>query len=76
MVNEGNVFLVLGIVLVLGLALPVALFFSSRRGQGAEQIELYKRAASRARNPRKAEDDKLEELSSKVRALKDEEEED
>jgi hypothetical protein len=73
MINEGNVFLVLGIVLVLGLALPVGIFLSSRRGQGAEQIELYKRAADRARNPWKAEDDDLEKLSSKVKALKEQE---
>jgi hypothetical protein len=73
MVNEGNAFLVLGIVLALGLALPVGIFLSSRRGQGAEQIELYKRAADRARNPWKAEDDDLKELSSKVKALKEQE---
>ncbi len=65
--------LVLCVVLVLGLGVPASLYLSARRGGGAQQIELWKRAGDRARNPWKAEDDNLEELARKVDALKDDE---
>ncbi len=74
MVNDGRLYLVLCIVLVLGLGLPASIYLAARRGESLDQIELFKRAANRARNPWQPEDDDLNELARKVEELRDREE--
>ena len=57
-----TVFIVIGV--------NAALLVALRRGNEAGQIELLKRAASRARQPWKHEDEALKELSKRVADLK------
>ena len=71
MAASGSLLLVLGIVLVFGLALPISMYLAGRRGKSIEQIELLKRAANRARSPWKSEDEDLEELARKVEEIQE-----
>jgi uncharacterized protein HemX len=63
----------LGLVICLTLFIVVgvnaALYVALRRGNEAGQIELFRRAAQRAREPWKQEDEALRELSRRVAGL-------
>lgn len=54
---------------IVGLGVPAFLYAAARRGNQAGQIELTKRAAARAMNPWKQEDDSLAELAKRVEGL-------
>ena len=56
--------------LVIGINVAIYLSFSGKRSIG--QVELFRRAAKRARNPWEPEDRMLEELSEQVAKLKGE----
>jgi hypothetical protein len=62
---------VICLALIIVIGVNAALFVALRRGNEAGQIELFRRAAQRAREPWKAEDEALKELSRRVAALKD-----
>lgn len=68
--DTGNVPLVLCLTLVVVIGINAALYVSLRGGSTAGQIELFRRAAQRARQPWKDEEDALEELSKRVAILK------
>jgi hypothetical protein len=54
---------------IVGLGVPAFLYAAARRGNQVGQIELTKRAAARAMNPWKPEDDSLAELAKRVEGL-------
>jgi hypothetical protein len=58
----------LSIALVFGI--PAAIYAGLVRGDLHEQIDMFKKAGTRAQNPWKPEDDSLAELSKKVEELK------
>jgi hypothetical protein len=64
-----KVFLVICLTLVIVVGVNAALYVSLRRGNEAGQIELFRRAAQRAREPWKEEDEALQELSRRVAGL-------
>ncbi len=66
-----NVLLVICLTIFLVVGLNAAIFVSLRGGGTQNQIELFRRAAQRARQPWKDEDEALEELSKRVAALKE-----
>lgn len=68
--DAGRVFLVVCLTLIIVIGLNAALFVALRRGNEASQIELFKRATSRARQPWAPEDEALRELSKRVAELK------
>jgi hypothetical protein len=68
--DAGRVFLVVCLTLIIVIGFNAALFVALRRGNEASQIELFKRAASRAREPWAQEDEALRELSKRVAELK------
>ncbi len=66
----------IALLLVIGLVVIIngALVLMMRRGRDLEHIEMWKRAAHRARNPWKEEDQALQELSRLVAQFKEKEE--
>ena len=68
-----NAGLILGLcfVLIIGLGFPISLLLAATRGEKIHEADLYKKAAKGMRNPWKAEDESLEELSKRVEELKD-----
>lgn len=74
--DTSKVPLVLCLTLVIVIGINAALYVSLRGGSTAGQIELFRRAAQRARQPWKDEEDALNELSKRVAALKSEKKED
>ncbi len=68
-----NAGLILGLcfVLIIGLGFPISLLLAAKRGEKIHEADLYKKAVKGMRNPWKAEDDSLEELSKRVEELKD-----
>lgn len=67
---DEKVALVIGLTLLIVIGVNVALYFSFRDRSLPHQIELFRRAAKRARNPWQDEDDALGELSNLVAKLK------
>jgi hypothetical protein len=65
-----NVLLVVCLTLFLVIGINAALYVSLRGGGTQTQIDLFRRAAQRARQPWKEEDEALHELSKRVAALK------
>lgn len=68
---DEKVTLVIGLTLLIVIGANVILFFAFRDRSLPHQIELFRRAARRARNPWKDEDDALGELSDLVSKLED-----
>lgn len=66
-----NVLLVVCLTLFLVIGINAALYVSLRGGGTQTQIDLFRRAAQRARQPWKEEDEALQELSERVAALKE-----
>ncbi len=62
-------FLVVCLTVAAVIALNVMIFLSLRRGNEVTTIDLMRKAASRARNPWKDEDDALKELADLVSNL-------
>jgi hypothetical protein len=68
--DTSNVALVVCLTLLIVVGINAALYVALRRGKETGQIELLRRAARRARQPWKYEDDALQELSRRVADLK------
>jgi len=66
---DEKVTLVIGLTLLIVIGANVILFFAFRDRSLPHQIELFRRAARRARNPWQDEDDALGELSDLVSKL-------
>jgi hypothetical protein len=62
--------LIVSITLVIVIVLNAAIFLSSRRKKSNNTIEMFRKAAKRARNPWEDEDAALSELSDLVDKLK------
>mgnify|MGYP001817595640 CR=1 FL=1 len=69
-IMDEKVTLVIGLTLLIVIGANVLLYFSFRDRSLPHQIELFRRAAQRARNPWQDEDDDLGELSNLVAKLK------
>lgn len=67
-----KVFLVICLTILGVIALNAIIYLSLRRGDEANAIEIMRKAARRARNPWKDEDDALEELSRLVTNIRSE----
>jgi hypothetical protein len=65
-----KIVLVVCITLAAVAILNAAIFAAIRRGNEAGQIELFRRAVRRSRQPWQTEDDALTELSKRVEELK------
>jgi arginyl-tRNA synthetase len=63
-------FLVICLTMAAVIALNVMIYLSLRRGNEVTTIDLMRKAARRARNPWKDEDDALKELANLVSELK------
>jgi hypothetical protein len=68
--DPNRAFLVICITLVIVVGVNAVIFSILRRGNEAGQIELLRRAASRAKQPWAKEEEALEELSKRVAELK------
>jgi hypothetical protein len=68
--EPSNILLVICLTLVIVVGVNAALYAALRRGNEASQFELFRRAARRARQPWKDEDDALQELSRRVAELR------
>ena len=68
--DPSRVFLVVCITLFVVVGINAAIYVSVTRKNSIGQIELMRRAANRARDPWKPEDDNLKELSRLVSDLK------
>ena len=66
---DEKVTLVIGLTLIIVIGVNVILYFAVRDRSLPHQIELFRRAARRARNPWQDEDDALGELSDLVSIL-------
>lgn len=66
---DEKVTLVIGLTLIIVIGVNVILYFAVRDRSLPHQIELFRRAARRARNPWQDEDDALGELSDLVSKL-------
>lgn len=69
--ESDKILLVICLTLFLVVGLNAAIYASLRGGGTRTQIELFRRAAQRARHPWKDEDEALQELSKRVAALKE-----
>lgn len=69
--ESDNILLVICLTLFLVVGLNAAIYAALRGGGTQTQIELFRRAAQRARQPWKDEDEALQELSKRVAALKE-----
>jgi hypothetical protein len=67
-----KIILVVCITLAAVAIVNAAIFAALRRGNEAGQIELFRRAMHRSRQPWQSEDDALKELSKRVEELKKE----
>jgi hypothetical protein len=65
-------FLVVCITLIAVVAINVGIYLSVRRGDDVNAINMFRKAARRARDPWKDEDDALKELSNLVSNLRGE----
>jgi len=70
---DEKITLVVGLTLIIVIGVNVALYFGFRDRSLPHQIELFRKAARRARNPWQDEDDALGELANLVAKLKDNE---
>jgi Sec-independent protein translocase protein TatA len=70
---DEKVTLVIGLTVLIVVSVNVILFFGFRDRSLPYQIELFRRAAQRARDPWQDEDDALEELSNLVSKLENRE---
>ncbi len=70
---DEKVTLVIGLTLIIVIGANVILYFAVRDRSLPHQIELFRRAARRARNPWQDEDDALGELSDLVSKLENRE---
>lgn len=68
--DPNRVFLVVCLTIVAVVAFNVMIYLSLRRGNEVGTIDMFRKAASRARDPWKDEDDALKELSNLVASLK------
>ncbi len=71
MFENPRLILALCVVMVLGLGFPISLLLAARRGEEIREFSLYKKAAKRAKNPWKPEDDQLDELAKRVEKLQE-----
>jgi hypothetical protein len=62
--------LIVCVTLIIVIGINAAIFASTRRKRSVSTIELFRKAAKRARNPWKDEDAALSELSELVEKLK------
>ena len=70
--DPNRVFLVICLTIVAVVAFNVMIYLSLRRGSEVNTIDMFRKAARRARNPWEDEDDALRELSNLVDSLKKE----
>jgi hypothetical protein len=68
-------FLVIGLTMAAVIAINVMIYLSLRRGNEVTTIDLMRKAARRARNPWKDEDDALKELADLVSDLQSDKQE-
>ena len=68
--DPDRVFLVICLTIVGVIAFNVMIYLSLRRGDEVNTVNMLRKAARRARNPWKDEDDALQELSDLVSGLK------
>ena len=68
--DSTKIILVVCITLAAVAILNAAIYAALRRGNESGQIELFKRAVRRSRQPWQSEDDALNELSRRVEELK------
>lgn len=68
--DPNRVFLVICLTIVAVVAFNVIIYLSLRRGNEVNTIDMFRKAARRARDPWKDEDDALKELSNLVASLK------
>jgi len=69
--DPGKVLLVVGITLIVVILFNVIIYLSARGDRTHSQIEMFKRATKRIRNPWQVEDSMLEELSKRASELKE-----
>jgi hypothetical protein len=67
--DYGKLMLVFVITLVLVIGVNATIYVMLRRVNAIGEIELFRKAAKRARRPWAQEDDALEELSKRVQAI-------
>jgi hypothetical protein len=72
---DTGIVIVLGIVILLVIGINGALFMAMRRGKEIQQINLWRQALGRARDPFEHENRDLAELSRRVRELESQENE-
>jgi hypothetical protein len=72
-IMDEKITLVIGLTLLIVIGVNVALYFGFRNRGLPHQIELFRKAARRARNPWQDEDDALGELANLVAKLKENE---
>ncbi len=70
--DPNRAFLIVCLTVSAVIVFNVMIYLSLRRGNETTTIDLMRKAAGRARNPWKDEDDALQELSNLVSGLKDE----
>ena len=70
--DPNRVFLVVCLTIVGVIAFNVMIYLSLRRGNEVNTVDMFRKAAKRARNPWKDEDVALKELSNLVAGLKKE----
>lgn len=70
-IDYGQMFLVVCLTLFIVVGINAAIYAALKGGKEMGQIELFRRAAQRARRPWGEEDDNLEELSKRVNSLKE-----
>jgi archaellum component FlaC len=70
--DTNRAFLIVCLTVSAVIIFNVMIYLSLRRGNETTTIDLMRKAAGRARNPWKDEDDALQELSNLVSGLKDE----
>jgi hypothetical protein len=68
--DSSKIILVICITLAAVAVLNIMIIAALRRGNETGQIELFKRAVRRSRQPWQTEDDALDELAKRVEALK------
>jgi len=68
--DTSKVVWVVCLALVIALGIPAALYVASSHGDQTGWVEMLQRAAGRARQPWKREDDDLAELSRQVKKLR------
>lgn len=68
--DYGKVTLVVCLTLFIVIGINAAIYAALTRGKEVGQIELFRRAAQRARRPWASEDDELDELARRVKTLK------